>query len=112
MTMTIAKIIFSVAAAAAIFVSAPAAAQDAESARVYYGDLDLSSAKGVARFNSRVAYAAKQVCGTPSALDMTLSRHARACRDAVMNSVSVESLARRASGARYAAVSVPARNGN
>ena len=55
------------AVALAVLASAPAAVQaagiDQTSAKVAYGDLNLSSAEGQAALQSRVEYAATQVCG-------------------------------------------------
>jgi UrcA family protein len=106
MTMSIRKIIFSVAAAAVTFTSpVPAAAQEVETASVHYGDLDLSTAKGIERFNRRAAKAAEQVCGDHFVRDLELSAARRACRNEIMNSIEPRRKAMVASGTRYTQVS-------
>lgn len=63
---------FSVLAASAMAISAPAMAES-KSKEVQYGDLDLSTASGQNRLKTRVKQAVKQVCGSPRA--MTLKDH-------------------------------------
>ncbi|MGQ0587944.1 MAG: UrcA family protein [Sphingosinicella sp.] len=49
----------------------PALAQDApRNIAVAYGDLDLGTAEGRARFDLRVLHAARAACGTPSSADL------------------------------------------
>ena len=62
-------IALSCAAAAAVAVSAPAVA-GVKTKAVNYGDLDLSTAKGQARLQTRIKGAIKQVCGNPRALSL------------------------------------------
>jgi UrcA family protein len=57
------------AAAAAVAVSAPAVA-GVKTKPVYYHDLDLSSAKGQQRLQTRIKNAVTQVCGNPRAFSL------------------------------------------
>lgn len=56
-------------AATALAISTPASA-DWKSTEVAHADLDLSTAKGQARLNTRVKQAVKQVCGSPRAMTL------------------------------------------
>jgi UrcA family protein len=112
MTMTIRKIIFSVAAVAAASIAAvPASAQETESARVYYGDLNLASEAGKATFDNRVRRAADRICGTPDARDLKMSALIAACKAEVIASAAPQRDALLASNNRYAQVSLGGSSG-
>lgn len=76
--------IASAALVLAVLAPLPAMAET-RSVRVSYSDLNLASAAGKARLDRRIAFAAKQICGTGEG-DRSLSaeRAARACAAAVM----------------------------
>jgi UrcA family protein len=111
MTMTIAKIIFSVAASAAVLISAvPAAAQEMESAAVYVGDLDFSSAEDAKLLDRRIARAANRICGAPYPTDIHAKSLARTCREQVRASAAEKRAELAGSKVRYAEVT--ARSGS
>jgi UrcA family protein len=67
--------------ATALALAAPAFAADkAATAKVAYGDLDLSSDSGIDRLERRLHRAARQVCGVGS-LDLGESQRITACRN-------------------------------
>lgn len=67
--VTIKTIALGCAAVAAFAVSAPAVAGE-KTKPVYYQDLDLSSAKGQERLQTRIKNAVTQVCGSPRAFSI------------------------------------------
>ena len=65
------KTLILAALVAAAIPAMPALAQDApRTFSVAYGDLDLGTAQGRARFDLRVLHAARAACGTPSSADL------------------------------------------
>lgn len=79
------------AAAVVLTMTAPAAAQDASTEPtqriVRYDDLNLASANGRARLETRLRMAANAACGMSSAREMIERTHARQCRDAALEQV-------------------------
>lgn len=73
------------ASLAAVCTATPAFAQDERSMTVRYGDLDLSSDRGVERLNTRVRMAANKVCDVRLARDLNAVRQAYACRDTALD---------------------------
>jgi UrcA family protein len=67
--VTIKNIALSCAAAAAMAVSVPAVA-GVKTKPVYHHDLDLSSANGQERLQTRIKNAVTQVCGSPRAFSL------------------------------------------
>ena len=67
-------------------IAAPAAAADIVVApetvtvRVSYADLNLATAQGRARLDSRIAGAARSICGSFFAVDLTMAAQVRECR--------------------------------
>jgi UrcA family protein len=109
MTMTIRKIIFSVAAAAAALTSAvPAAAQEVEKVQIFHGDLNLGSKAGIATFNRRVVRAAEQLCGVSSAQNLVMIARTKACHAEILSSADAQRSALIASSTTYAQANVPA----
>lgn len=51
---------------------------------VQTADLDLSSKDGQRKLEARIAQAAREVCGTPSAVDLVGQNRARECRTDVI----------------------------
>ena len=65
------KTLILAALVAAAIPAMPALAQDApRTVAIAYGDLDLGTAQGRARFDLRVLHAARAACGTPSPADL------------------------------------------
>lgn len=76
----------SVALSAAFLVAAPAvAAPDGQSAVVRTAGLDLSNDSGVQALQSRIARAAKFVCGDPNSLDLPAVKESVDCRKVAMD---------------------------
>ena len=71
-------ILLSLTAASTLFAAAPAMA-DWKSKEVRYADLDLSSAEGRDRLQTRIRQAVKQVCGTPRAFTIKERQDRLAC---------------------------------
>lgn len=69
--------------------STPASAETITIA-VPYGDLDLSSAAGIATLEGRIAAAAEKICGKPEVRDVHDGVDQRRCAQATRSSVSVE----------------------
>ena len=82
------RTIHAVAALAAALLVAPATAQDTQSRTVAHADLNLRDARDVNRLDLRIARAARDLCGNPSALDMVGRRKARQCADAAVARVA------------------------
>lgn len=71
--------------AATSFAVCPAAAQTAPtSVAVAYGDLNLSSDAGRATFDSRIAYAARRLCGDYLHTELKWAALSRACQAEVI----------------------------
>lgn len=72
--------------AAAIALTTPVhAAQPAEdSVAVSYGDLDLSTADGSARFERRVRNAARSLCGSAQLQPINMARQVSACQQSAI----------------------------
>ena len=74
------------ACAAASLTAPPAAAADilvapeTVTVRVSYADLNLATAQGRARLDSRIAGAARSICGSFFAVDLTMAAQVRDCR--------------------------------
>jgi UrcA family protein len=60
--------------------AAPAVAQPVETVLVSYADLDLASQIGRQRLDRRIAYAAEQVCGGYSPVELRWAAAVRACQ--------------------------------
>ncbi|WP_120076224.1 UrcA family protein [Aurantiacibacter odishensis] len=76
------KITFALALAAAGMAAAPtmASAEDTQSVRVTYDDLDLSTQNGIEELERRIDRAARQICGNAERTGTHLrNREARAC---------------------------------
>lgn len=71
-------------------------------------DLDLGSQNGQRTLDRRVAQAAREVCGTPSDVDLVGQNKARECREDAISKVSGEREALLAAAKRGAAVAVTA----
>jgi UrcA family protein len=69
-------------------------------------DLDLSSQGGQRTLDRRVAQAAREVCGTPSDVDLAGQNKARECREEAIAKASFERDAMLAAAKRGAAVAV------
>lgn len=75
------KILLPLAAIAAGFLATPSAyAQDAAARIVKVADLRLDTAEGVAKFDRRLAIAAKNVCASVVDFDRAGRRAAKACQ--------------------------------
>jgi UrcA family protein len=76
------KTILTLAAAAVAFAAAPAFAQSGGATRltIGYADLDLSTARGVARLDRRIRTAVEVACGPTSDADLHGKNVARQCR--------------------------------
>jgi UrcA family protein len=77
-----------------------------ETVAVPYGDLDLASAAGRARLDSRVFRAATMICGRYDPRELRLSALSRACRDDAIAGVRGQREAALGGGALHADVSV------
>ena len=92
--------------------AAPALAEPASSEVQTYvsyvktADLDLSSQGGQRTLDRRVAQAAREVCGTPSDVDLVGQNKARECREDAIAKASSERDAMLAAAKRGAAVAV------
>lgn len=74
------RLYLAAAALAVASIAAPAGAQDRVVAvTVAHNDLNLTDASDVARFDRRIARAAREVCGIPSTADLTGRRKQGAC---------------------------------
>ncbi|GAA5045891.1 hypothetical protein GCM10023208_00820 [Erythrobacter westpacificensis] len=76
------KITFALALAAAGMAAAPtmASAEDSQTVRVTYEDLDLSTQYGIDELEKRIERAARQICGNDIRTGTNIrSRDARAC---------------------------------
>jgi len=71
------KSLAALAAAFGLFAAGSAAAGDA---RVAYGDLDLTTASGVAAFNARLDAAARRVCRNPEVTGSRIHSTVGSCR--------------------------------
>lgn len=71
-------------------------------------DLDLSSKGGQRTLDRRVAQAAREVCGTPSDVDLVGQNKARECREDAISKASGEREALLAAAKRGAAVVITA----
>lgn len=79
-----------------------APAEEQEQVKVKTGDLDLTSASGVARLDRRVRAAARQICGTVPATDLNMQRQVAGCQQAVLDNAREDvALALRAAGTPY-----------
>ncbi len=76
--VTLKKLALGCAAVAAVAAATPAMA-DVKTTSVDYQDLDLSSPKGQARLHTRIKYAVKKVCGSPSAFSLAEKRDLARC---------------------------------
>jgi UrcA family protein len=77
-----------VLAAATAAIGVPASAAEIGTARsmvVRHADLDLTSTSDVATLNRRVATAARAVCGTFHAADLTAKQNVLQCRKFALN---------------------------
>ena len=73
-----------------------------EQVEVKTSDLDLSSAKGVARLDRRVRAAAREICGTVPVTDLNMQRQVAGCQQAVLDNARKDvALALRAAGTPY-----------
>ncbi|HEX2762643.1 MAG TPA: UrcA family protein [Allosphingosinicella sp.] len=71
--------------AAGIAIATPASAEPSEdSVAVSYGDLDLSTANGSARFDRRVRNAARTLCGWNQLQPIDMQRQVSACQEAAI----------------------------
>ena len=68
------------AAASALVVPTVSHAEDSNSVRVSYADLNLGTTFGQTKLQRRIAYAAETVCDTADARDLNILRAVRACR--------------------------------
>jgi UrcA family protein len=101
--MTARSIIFSLAAtAAAMTASAPAFASETATAAVSIAKLDLTSDRGRAQLDRRIARAAEDLCGRPDRRDLTLSVAADECMADVLASARPQREAAIARNSRYA----------
>lgn len=71
-------ILLSLTAASTLFAAAPAMA-DVKTKEVRHADLDLSSAEGRDRLQTRIRQAVKQVCGSPRGFTMEERQDQRNC---------------------------------
>ena len=71
-------------------------------------DLDLASQSGQRALDRRVAQAAREVCGTPSDVDLVGQNNARDCREVAISKASGEREALLAAARRGAAVAITA----
>ncbi|WP_019833172.1 UrcA family protein [Sphingomonas sp. PR090111-T3T-6A] len=81
----------SVALSAASALAAPALAApvaDGQSAIVHIADLNLATDAGIQTLHTRVAHAAKKVCGAPDARDLSAVRQSDACRQVALESAA------------------------
>ena len=69
------------ATAVTLLVPTVSQAQETRSARVTYGDLDLTSSAGQGRLQHRIAFAAKSVCDAGSYTDIGMMPIVLACRN-------------------------------
>jgi len=83
-------IIISALAALSLAVIATPASAETTTIAVPYGDLNLSSAAGMATLEGRIAAAAEKVCGKPEVRDIHDGVDQRRCAQAARSSVSVE----------------------
>jgi len=60
--------------------ASPAVAQPVETVLVSYADLDLASQIGRQRLDRRIAYAAEQVCGSFSPIELRWAAAVRSCQ--------------------------------
>lgn len=82
---------------------ADAAASDAQTLEVRYDDLNLTTNRGIALLDARIARAANEVCGSADIRDITASRIVRACkRNAIRGTADARRLAIAASDTRLA----------
>ena len=81
--VTIQRIALGCAAAAAFAVSVPAIAEEPSKA-VYYQDLDLSSAKGQERLQTRIRSAVNQVCGSQNVVSLAEKMKRLRCKTEAM----------------------------
>jgi UrcA family protein len=94
--------------------AAPALAEPASSEAQTYvsyvktADLDLASQSGQRKLDRRVAQAAREVCGTPSDVDLVGQNKARECREEAIAKASSERDAALAAAKRGAAVAITA----
>lgn len=72
------------AGAIALTTPAHAAAQAEDSVAISYGDLDLSTADGSARFERRVRQAARSLCGWSQLQPIDMQRQVSACQQSVV----------------------------
>ncbi|HEX8840551.1 MAG TPA: UrcA family protein [Sphingomicrobium sp.] len=68
------------AAASALLVPTVSQAEDQNSVRVSYADLDLAKSIGQQRLQHRIAFAAERVCGFADARDLNYTRAVGDCR--------------------------------
>jgi UrcA family protein len=64
-----------------VVVTAPKLPEDTLVAYVLYGDLNINAEAGMARLNSRISGAVKQVCPIETHLNLRESAHNRQCRE-------------------------------
>ena len=107
--MSVRKTLIAVAAVTAALASttvavAPAAAQTIEVVQVAYGDLNLATASGRASLDGRIAYAARQLCGDYSHLELKFAAQSRDCQQSVIASAQEQIAA--APGERFASLRV------
>ena len=81
-----------IVAAAAVALSAPAfaASEPVDTAIVEYGDLNLSSARGVATLQRRINHAAKQVCGEVPSREIALRQEVIDCQAGVIANAAAQ----------------------
>ncbi len=71
-------------------------------------DLDLASQNGQRKLDRRVAQAAREVCGTPSDVDLVGQNKVRECREEAIAKASSERDAALAAAKRGAAIAITA----
>ena len=102
-TRTVSAIAALALTAGTLALSTPVHAAPAEEqVAVKTGDLDLSSAEGVARLDRRVRAAAREICGVVPVTDLNMQRQVADCQQAVLDNARDDvALALRAAGTPY-----------
>jgi UrcA family protein len=86
------SLLFSLVAAAALYpasaTAAPIVVEAVPTVKVAFADLDMGAEAGRKALSKRVAGAAKQVCGTPSARDVKAFTVSKRCRENALSSAN------------------------
>lgn len=92
--MTARSLAFSLVAAASLYplsaTAAPILVEAVPTAKVSFADLDLTAEAGKASLSRRIAAAAKQVCGTPSARELNTILARERCRKNAVASANMQ----------------------